>query len=138
MAKSNHDGSLSALGALSLMCGLTAALFLVLYWLMQPKVLDNPGMASYRPPLGTLLEPLPRKSDAPELAALPENSRSSFAEAIVLADDPPKLAKPEARERPKKPAPARPRRNPEGNKNYAQQQWGPGFGQPRAGFWSWF
>jgi hypothetical protein len=140
MAKSNHDGSLSALGALSVMCCMTAALFLVLYWLMQPKVLQNPGMASYQPPVGTRLEPLPRKSDAPELAALPENPRSSFAEAIVPSDDPPKPAKPEARERPKKPAPVRPRRNPEGSRSYAQQQWGPAYsyGQQRPASWSWF
>jgi hypothetical protein len=137
MAKSNHDSSLSVLGALSLMCCLTAALFLGLYWLMQPKSLENPGMASYRAPLGTRLEPLPRKSDAPELAVLPENPRSSFAEAI-LPPEPAKPPKPEARERTKKPAPARPRRNPETNRSYAEQQWGPAFGQQRPASWSWF
>jgi hypothetical protein len=149
MARSNLDGSLSALGALSLMCGLTAALFLLLFWLMQPKVLNNPGIASYSPPPATRLEPLPRKSDAPELADLPPvNSSSAFAEAF--SPEPPAPAKQEARERPKKPSPARPRRNPERDKSYAQQQqqmqqlrqrpqWGFGYGQQRTGpSWSWF
>jgi hypothetical protein len=150
MARSDLDGSLSALGALSLMCGLTAALFLLLFWLMQPKVLQNPGMASYSPPPGTRLEPPPRKSDAPELAELPPvNSSSAFAEAFS-SSEPPAPAKQETRERPKKAAPAKPRRNVDREKSYAQQQqqmqqlrqrpqWGFGYGQQRNGpSWSWF
>jgi hypothetical protein len=138
MARSDLDGSLSTLGALTLMCGLTAALFLLLYWLMQPKVLDNPGMASYRPPPATRLEPLPRESNAPELAYVPENFNSALAEA----PEPPTPPKQEVRERAKKPSP-RPRRSPERNQSYAQQQQqqqpsAPGYGQQRAGFWSWF
>jgi hypothetical protein len=137
MARSNLDGSLSTLGALTLMCGLTAALFLLLYWLMQPKALENPGMASYRPPPATRLEPVPRESDAPELANLPENSNSVFAEALS-PPQPPMPPKQEARERAKKASPAR-RRNPDPDQSYAQQQrWGPGYGQQRAGSWSWF
>jgi hypothetical protein len=38
-----------------------------LHWLLQPVVLPNPGLAAYRPPPGTRLEPMRRKSDAPEL-----------------------------------------------------------------------
>jgi hypothetical protein len=137
MAKSDHHGSLCTLGVLSLMCGVTVSLFLLLYWLMQPKVLENPGMAAYHPPPGTRLVPLPRKSDAPELANLPENSRSSFAEAYT-PPEPPKPAKQQARERPKKAAPARARRSPERVRTYAQQQWDFGYGQRRAESWSWF
>ena len=137
MARSDLDGSLSALGALTLMSSLAVALFFLLFSLMHPKVLENPGLASYRPPPATRLEPLPRKSDAPELADLPANSHAAFAEALS-PPEPPKPPKQEAREHPKKP-PARPRRNPEPDRNnYAQQQWGPGYGQQRAGAWSWF
>jgi cell wall-associated NlpC family hydrolase len=146
MAKSNYDSSLSTLGALGLMCGATAALFLMLYWLMQPKVLGNPGLAAYHPPPGTRLVPIPRKSDAPELASLPESSGTSFAEAPVLPipAEPTKPAKPAARERSKKVAAAKPRRNIEREPTYAQQQWGApqrwGFAsnQRRPEPWSWF
>jgi hypothetical protein len=137
MAKSNHDGSLSTLGALSLMCAATAALFLMLFWLMQPKILENPGMAAYHPPPGTRLVPVPRKSDAPELASLPESSGPSFAEAPIPAE-PPKPAKPAVRERPKKVVAAKPRRNPERERTYAQQQWGFAYNQRRPEPWSWF
>ena len=41
------------------------------YWLMQPRVLPNLGLAAYEPPPATRLIPLPRKMDAPELADLP-------------------------------------------------------------------
>jgi len=37
------------------------------YWLMQPQVMPNPGLAAYKAPPATHLIPLPRKIDAPEL-----------------------------------------------------------------------
>src|SRR5215510_13493768 len=40
------------------------------YWLMQPRVIPNLGLAAYEPPPGTRLLTLPRKMDAPELADL--------------------------------------------------------------------
>jgi hypothetical protein len=51
---------------------LAGAGFLGGYWLMQPKVVPNEGLAAYEPPAGTRLIPLPRKMDAPELAELPK------------------------------------------------------------------
>jgi hypothetical protein len=51
-----------------------ACLFLLLYSLCQPKTNLNPGLAAYTPPPGTRLLPLPRQSDAPELAELPADS----------------------------------------------------------------
>jgi len=44
---------------------------LLLMFLMQPDKYPNPGLATYTTPPGTRLLPLPRKSDAPELAELP-------------------------------------------------------------------
>jgi len=41
------------------------------YRLMQPRIIPNLGLAAYQPPPGTRLVPLPRKTDAPELADLP-------------------------------------------------------------------
>jgi hypothetical protein len=40
--------------------------------LFQPAVYENPGLAGYSPPPGTRLVPLPRKTDAPQLADLPD------------------------------------------------------------------
>jgi len=40
------------------------------YWLMQPRMIANLGLAVYKPPPATRLIPLPRKSDAPELVDL--------------------------------------------------------------------
>jgi hypothetical protein len=45
-----------------------AGLFLLLHTLFQPSVNPNPGPTAYVPPPGTRLVPLPRKSDAPQLA----------------------------------------------------------------------
>jgi len=40
------------------------------YWLMQPRMIPNLGLAAYKPPLATRLIPLPRKMDAPALVEL--------------------------------------------------------------------
>jgi len=90
---SNVNDSLPVLNAVIVTLGLTAALFVLLYWLMQPKVLENPGLAAYHPPAGTRLEPLPRASDAPQLAELPAEKA-----APVVAQQSPS---PEALEPPK-------------------------------------
>jgi hypothetical protein len=66
------DVTMSLLGYLSASLGFVVAFFLLLYWLMQPSVIPNPGMAAHSAPPATRLEPLPRKMDAPELAELPE------------------------------------------------------------------
>lgn len=94
-------------------------------------------MAAYHPPPGTRLVPVPRKNEAPELASLPESSGTSFAEAPIPAE-PPKPAKPAVRERPKKIVAAKPRRNIERERTYAQQQWGFASSQRRPEPWSWF
>ena len=44
-----------------------AAFFAFLFWLFQPIVIENPGVAAYQPPPGTRLVPLPRKMDSPEV-----------------------------------------------------------------------
>ena len=49
--------------------------FFVLY-LSQPTIYPNPGVAAYTPPAGTRLLPLPRESNAPALAEIPEDSPS--------------------------------------------------------------
>jgi len=44
-----------------------AAFFTFLFWLYQPNVLENPGVAAFQPPPGTRLVPAPRKMDLPEI-----------------------------------------------------------------------
>ncbi len=72
-ASQTHGGNADAplFWSLSAILAGGAVLFLLLYWLCQPTIHPNPGIAAYVAPAGTRLVPLPRKSDAPELAELP-------------------------------------------------------------------
>jgi hypothetical protein len=66
-----------SLPLLAYLVGITAvclAFASFLHWLMQPVVLFNPGLAAYRPPPATRIEPLVRKSDAPELTLVADAS----------------------------------------------------------------
>jgi hypothetical protein len=132
---SDAEPSLPLMIATTVVVGLVVSVFALLYWVMQPRALENPGMAAYHPPAGTRLEPLPRKFDAPELAELPP-----AAVAPVLAETQPSPAVPspkrEAHARAKKQPTARARREtPPPPNSYAQQS------SPdprRIGGWPWF
>ena len=39
---------------------------LILFWILQPTVRANPGLSAYTAPLGTHVEPLPRKMESVE------------------------------------------------------------------------
>jgi hypothetical protein len=84
-----------------------AGLFLLIYFLCQPTVSANPGVAAYAPPPATRLVPLPRISDAPELAELSVDSPSPPSPLSALAqaragDQPAKPPpRPVARKRPR-------------------------------------
>lgn len=69
------DVTLPLLGYLAAYSGLATAFFFLLFWLMQPRMIPNPGMAAHFAPAATRLEPLPRKRDAPALVEVPELSR---------------------------------------------------------------
>ena len=147
VTKSKVVDSGPILNALAVTLGLTAVLFLMLYWLMQPKVFENPGLAAYQSPPGTRLEPLARPSNAPQLAELPEAKPIS---APAQESSPPEAAKPakaEIRKQAKK-QPVRARRERQESPNrFAQQrerqggfnrfaqQTDFGFGWPRFGTW---
>jgi hypothetical protein len=88
-------------GTILAVCGLFLA---ALHSLAQPTVYENPGLAAYTPPAATRLVPLPRVSDAPELAQLPDLPSSPLtALAQAEATDKPATDKP-ASEKPAKPA----------------------------------
>ena len=112
-----------------------AGFFLVLYWLMQPTVSANAGLAAYRPPPKTVV----KYADAPWVPPDP-----SEAPPFRRASDerPPIVAKTSATEEPKKEVKKPERRTaPRQAARPAQQQnlfWG-GFGSSRpSGGRSWF
>jgi hypothetical protein len=79
-----------------------AGLFLLLYFLSQPTINLNPGVAAYVAPPATRLVPLPRQSDAPELAELavdPPSPLTAYAKA--QASDPQAKRGPPARKHPR-------------------------------------
>ncbi|HEY6258055.1 MAG TPA: hypothetical protein VIY51_19905 [Xanthobacteraceae bacterium] len=97
-------------------------LFLLLYSLLQPTVVANPGLAAFDPPAATRLVPLARKSDAPALAELPDVPASPLT-AFAQASNPPGSAKAAPGPRSK-----RPRANPAPSRAYDPrpdfaQQW---------------
>src|SRR5215468_2290821 len=93
--------------------------FVVLYWLMQPTVTANPGLAAYQPPPKTIV----RYADSPWVPpppseALPIRAEAEPAPAIAkssAAEGPKKeTKKQEARTTPRRarPAPVREQANP--------------------------
>jgi hypothetical protein len=120
--KSQTDESvLPVLLILSAILAVVGSFSLLLFHFSQPTTYPNPGLAAYRPPPATRLIPVPRNSDAPELANLPDQPPSplaAFAQAQKI-------------EMPETPAPKRPRaavhETDRATSDYAQQ-WNSGQG----------
>jgi hypothetical protein len=79
---------LPVFGAVSLALAMVIVVFGTLYWLMQPTVNPDPGMAAYHPPPGTILEPAPRKADGKELTAVAEPAPEITASVPATLDLP--------------------------------------------------
>jgi hypothetical protein len=142
--KSPHDQAAAIqLWIISLILAAASGLCLLFYSVTRPTVYANPGIASYTPPPGTRLIPLPRTSDAPQLVDIPPAEDSSPLKAFAQAQPNEKPAKPDVRQ----PARKRPRPDPreyeERKPGYAQQ-WNNGYHDwnnnraAGAGFRSWF
>jgi hypothetical protein len=89
---------------LSVILAGAACLFLLLHSAYRPTVTANPGIADYTPPPGTRLIPLPRKSDAPELAELraePPFPLGALAQANASEKQAKRDARPPALKRPR-------------------------------------
>src|SRR5262252_679216 len=77
----SEDFSLAAAGGIVLAA--YASFFFGLYWLMQPSVTTNPGLAAYRPPPKTVV----RYADSPWIPPPP-------SEALVRAQAEPATPEP--------------------------------------------
>jgi len=64
---------------------------LLLIYLSQPTIYQNPRLAAYTPPSDLGLLPLPQKSDAPELADLPDKIPSPVTALAQAQTDDKKL-----------------------------------------------
>jgi len=122
------ESSVSTLYAVGPFLAGAAVLFLVLYKLLQPSVIPNPGLAAFVPPVGTRPVPLPRDGSTLDLAYPPPPS-SAFAEASERKPDLPAPG----RQRPRPPK-AAPREHGPREAEVAQQ-WNFGYrGGPRFPF----
>ena len=100
----SEQWELPLLGVFSVVLAGASCIFLLLYYLSQPAINRNPGVAAYTPPPGTRLVPLPRKSDAPELAELPPDPPSALtalAQAVPSDQPAKRAARPPAGKRPR-------------------------------------
>ena len=83
---SQSSATKSHLGAAGIGLGAYAAFFFVLYWLMQPTVTANSGLAGYRPPPKTIVKyadapwELPNSPEALPIRADPKAQRHGGAE----------------------------------------------------------
>ncbi len=75
----SDDWTAPLLGVSSAILAGAAGIFALIFFLCQPTVSPNPGVAAFAPPPATRLVPLPRISDAPELAELPAEAHSGLA-----------------------------------------------------------
>src|SRR5262249_7406743 len=91
--------------------------FFVLYWLMQPSVTANPGLAAYRPPPKTVV----RYADSPWVPPPPSEALQMRAQAepapepakSIVAEEPKKETKKQAaRTTPRQARPVREQPNP--------------------------
>ena len=109
-----------------------AGFFLVLYWLMQPTVSANAGLAAYRPPPKTVV----KYADAPWVPPDPSEAlpfRASgerpVAKASVTEEPKKEVKKPEKRTAPRQARPVQQQQNP---------FWGFGSQSRSSGYRSWF
>src|SRR5262245_13991380 len=123
MRKPDPAGSM-LWGFLALMLP-AGAIFLFLFWLLQPTKHVNPGMAAYKPPSATRVEPVPPKLEAPQITDLLEHNFSAFARHVETpeAAEPVPAPKHEARG-PVRPKPAVRRDDSNFAQQWGGQQWG--------------
>jgi len=119
----NHELGPAVIWIVSAITAVVGCFWLLIFDLSRPTVYANPGVPAYTPPPGTRLLPLPRTSDAPELADLPNEPPSpltAMARAIDQKEAVPELP---ARKRPSVAVDE----NEQRTSDY-RQQWNSGYG----------
>jgi len=125
MAKNNSQSGervLPLFWLVGVITGVVGCFWFMLFHLSQPAIYANPGVAAYTPPPATRLIPLPRKSDAPELAYSPDAPASPLT-AFAQADQRGAMSEPTARKRTRAITPE----NDQRTSDYGQQ-WNYGYG----------
>ena len=95
-----------------------AGFFFVLYWLMQPSVTANPGLAAYQPPPKTVVRYAdspwvpPAPSEALPIRAEAQPAAPEIAKSSVAAEPKKATKKQEARTSPRRAHPVREQSNP--------------------------
>jgi hypothetical protein len=134
---SQAEGTTAALGVSLLAYTVVFGLFAIaLYWLLQPHRVQNPGLAAYEPPPGTVISYqlparlLAQNGQAPPLAAVESAADETTGRSAKVAELAPEAATkvaaaPERATQPRKPkrprVVQRERRNPWGD--YAESYW---------------
>src|SRR3982074_2611867 len=126
VAGNSRQGS-GAVAVLAIFLGVYVGIALCFYWLMQPTVVKNNGLAAFRAPPNTIVSTflLPPSAPSEPLATVAEPAQE-VAESPVTAPKKP-IAKREARTAPRPERPVRERER-------ASPQWGNGT-SPQAGSW---
>src|SRR5262249_32708375 len=132
-AGTSGSGDLCLAAAGGIVLAAYASFFFGLYWLMQPSVTANPGLAGYRPPPKTIV----RYADSPWVPpapseALPIRAQAEPAPAPAtssVAEEPKKETKKkqEARTTPRRARPVREQPNPfwgyASSRSYGSRPW---------------
>jgi hypothetical protein len=114
--------------------GIVACFAVGLFWLMQPKIVENQGMSAYRPPPGTVVNyadptrvrPVP--SEPPETVGMAEPPPGAAERPLVVTDSPAVPTKKEVKKR-------------ETRTTVARERWSPFWDNtaaPSRGFRPWF
>lgn len=93
----SEESDIALFCVLGVLLAIGLSLSYLMFSLLQPTRVSNPGMAAFDPG-ATRLVPLPRKSDAPalaELPAAPPTPNTPALNALAQVNEPP--AKPEAK-----------------------------------------
>ena len=107
-----YDDSRSAV-AVGIVLGAYVGFFFALYWLMQPSVSANPGLAGYRPPPKTVVHyaDSPWVPPAPS-EALPTAATEPASEVSITEEPKKETKKQEARTTPRRARPVTEQPNP--------------------------
>ncbi len=119
------DGVTGALALYLLpFCSIFAVIAATLFWLLQPRIGNNPGLAAYEPPAATVAGSAPARVVSPSVAPIAAAKEEPPAKPVVQADrqDTAPAAEPKVEHKPAKP-PKRSRSARKHTPSYAGQRY---------------